>query len=59
MPWIDKKPVVNNCPHINLPRLFENQNDFDEGSIYACDDCGEHFVFLIKHDVRGWVKRWK
>lgn len=58
MPWIDKKPIKQECPHKGLPPL-RGGVDFAEGSVYACDDCGEEFVYLIKFDIPVWDKAEK
>lgn len=56
MPWVDKKPITQKCGHFGLPPLHGGV-DFAECSVYACDECGEEFVYLIKYDIPVWDKR--
>lgn len=56
MPWVNKKPINPECPHKSLPPL-RGGVDFAECSVYACDECGEEFVYLIKYDIPVWDKR--
>lgn len=55
MPWVNKKQIKPECPHKSLPPL-RGGVDFAERSVYACDECGEEFVYLIKYDIPVWDK---